>query len=49
MDVTSAFLNNYINEEVYVSQPRGFEDQKNHNYVFKLKRVLYDLKQAPRV
>jgi len=29
MDVKSEFLNGYINEEVYVSQPSGFEDSKH--------------------
>jgi hypothetical protein len=29
MDVKSAFLNGYINEEVYVEQPLSFEDDKN--------------------
>ena len=28
MDVKSAFLNGYINEEIYVEQPPGFEDDK---------------------
>ncbi|KAK2415783.1 hypothetical protein QL285_038238 [Trifolium repens] len=48
MDVKSAFLNEYINEEVYVKQPPGFEDNEHPDYVFKLKRALYGLKQAPR-
>ena len=48
MDVKSALLNGYINEEVYVSQPPGFENFENPNYVYKLKRVLYGLKQALR-
>ncbi|WJX13359.1 hypothetical protein P8452_03755 [Trifolium repens] len=48
MDVKSAFLNGYINEEVYVKQPPGFEDNEHPDYVFKLKRALYGLKQTPR-
>jgi len=44
MDVKSAFLNGYIDEEVYVSQPQGFEDHKHPNHVFKLKKALYGLK-----
>ena len=48
MDVKSAFLNGYIEEEVYVHQPPGFESSKNPEYVFKLKKSLYGLKQAPR-
>ena len=44
MDVKSAFLIGYIDEEVYVSQPPGIEDHNNPDYVFKLKKALYGLK-----
>nr|GEZ06723.1 retrovirus-related Pol polyprotein from transposon TNT 1-94 [Tanacetum cinerariifolium] len=47
-DVKSAFLNGFINEEVYVAQPPGFIDFKKPNYVYKLKKALYGLKQAPK-
>ncbi|GJU04436.1 copia protein [Tanacetum coccineum] len=48
MDVKSAFLNGFINEEVYVAQPPGFIDFAKPNYVFRLKKALYGLKQAPK-
>ncbi|GJV00434.1 retrovirus-related pol polyprotein from transposon TNT 1-94 [Tanacetum coccineum] len=48
MDVKSAFLNGFINEEVYVAQPLGFIDFQKPNYVYKLKKALYGLKQAPK-
>ncbi|KAA0037650.1 gag-pol polyprotein [Cucumis melo var. makuwa] len=48
MDVKSAFLNGYLNEEVYVAQPKGFVDSEFPQYVYKLNKALYGLKQAPR-
>jgi hypothetical protein len=44
IDVKSAFLNGYINKEVYIEQPPGFKDDKKPNHVYKLKKVLYGLK-----
>ncbi|GJU35545.1 copia protein [Tanacetum coccineum] len=46
MDVKSAFLNGFINEEVYVAQPPRFIDFAKPNYVYRLKKALYGLKQA---
>jgi hypothetical protein len=47
MDVTSAFLNGVIHEEVYVRQPPGFDNPKYPHRVYKLSNALYGLKQAP--
>ncbi|GJT24761.1 retrovirus-related pol polyprotein from transposon TNT 1-94 [Tanacetum coccineum] len=48
MDVKSAFLNDLINEEVYVAQPLGFIDFEKLDHVYKLKKALCGLKQAPK-
>ena len=48
MDVKCAFLNGYLQEEVYVKQPPDFENSDLPNHVFKLNKALFGLKQAPR-
>ena len=47
MDVKSAYLNDPLNYEIYVDPPKGFEG-KNGNYVWKLRKSLYRLKQSNR-
>ncbi|GJS78687.1 retrovirus-related pol polyprotein from transposon TNT 1-94 [Tanacetum coccineum] len=47
IDVKTMFLNGNMREEVYVSQPDGFMDKDNPNHVYKQKKALYRLKQAP--
>ncbi|GJY80001.1 retrovirus-related pol polyprotein from transposon TNT 1-94, partial [Tanacetum coccineum] len=48
MDVKSAFMYSKIKEEVYVCQPLGFEDPEFPDRVYKVKKALYGLHQAPR-
>ncbi|GJT07848.1 putative ribonuclease H-like domain-containing protein [Tanacetum coccineum] len=48
MDVKSVFLCGKIEEEVYVTQPKGFVDPKHPKKVYKVVKALYGLHQAPR-
>jgi hypothetical protein len=48
MDVKSAFLNGFVEEEVYVRQLPGFESVEFPHKVYRLRKALYGLKQAPR-
>ncbi|KAK4836291.1 hypothetical protein QYF36_021028 [Acer negundo] len=48
MDVKSAFFNGFLQEEVFIKQPKGFVDAHHPNHVYRLKKALYGLKQPPR-
>jgi hypothetical protein len=44
MDIKSVFLNDTIKEDVYVEQPPDFESEGYSNHVYKLHKMLYELK-----
>ena len=48
MDVSTAFLNGELVEDVYMKQPEGFVVEGKADMVCKLRRSLYGLKQSPR-
>nr|GEW86653.1 retrovirus-related Pol polyprotein from transposon TNT 1-94 [Tanacetum cinerariifolium] len=48
MDVKTSFLYGPLKEEVYVNQSDGFIDPYHPDKVYRFKKELYELKQAPR-
>ena len=48
MDVTTAFLNGELKEELYIKQPEGYEVKGKEDLVCRLKKSIYGVKQSPR-
>ena len=48
MDVKTAFLHGDLEEEIYITQPDGFKVAGKEDWVCKLNKSLYGLKQSPR-
>jgi hypothetical protein len=44
--VKTAFLHSNLEEEIYIEEPEGFQVKGKEDYVCKLKKCLYGLKQA---
>ncbi|KAL0313403.1 UNVERIFIED_CONTAM: Retrovirus-related Pol polyprotein from transposon TNT 1-94 [Sesamum radiatum] len=48
MDVKTAFLNGFVEEEIFMDQPEGFTTVGEEQNVYHLQRSIYGLKQASR-
>ena len=46
MDVKTAFLNGELDNEIYMKQSEEYVNKEHPNYVCKLNKSLYGLKQA---
>jgi len=46
--VKSAFLHGHLEEDVYIQKPPGFVIEGREHQVYKLRKALYGLRQAPR-
>ena len=48
IEVKPSFINGELEEEFYIEQPEGFVLLEKEDYVCRMKRALYGLKEAPR-
>ena len=49
MDVKTAFLNEDLNEIIYMQQQKGFIHKQTHNLICLLNKSIYGLKQSPKM
>ena len=47
LDVKTEFFYGKLEEEIFMKQPEGFEVADKKDYVYRLKKSLYRLKQSP--
>ena len=46
MDVKITFLSRYLEEQVYMTQPKGFQNPDSPRNLYKFYKSIYTLKQA---
>lgn len=49
LDVKTTFLHGELDKEIYMEQPEGYYVEGKEDYVCKLQKSLYGLKQSPRL
>ena len=49
MDVRTSFLHGDLEEEIYMKQPEGFIVKRKKEFIYKLKKCIYNLKQSPHM
>ncbi|KAF3663559.1 hypothetical protein FXO38_10576 [Capsicum annuum] len=48
IDVNNFFLQGKLQEDIYITQPPGYESSAHPDYVYHLKMAIYGLRQAPK-
>jgi hypothetical protein len=48
LDVKTAFLHGYLDEEIYMEQPQGFVQNRIKKFFCRLNKSLYGLRQSPK-
>jgi hypothetical protein len=48
LDIKTTFLHGDLEEELYMKQPKGFEEKGKEDLMCRLNQSLYGMKQAPR-
>jgi hypothetical protein len=48
LDVKTYLLHGYLDEEIYMEQPKGFVQNRNKKFFYRLKKSLYGLRKSPR-
>ena len=48
LDISTAFLNADLKDPVYMEPPEGYPHPEGNQWIWKLSKAIYSLKQSPR-